>query len=207
MSHATALELRDGESAVFGYGSLLLKQHMELTLGRTYDGPFLACTAHGWHRTWDVIMPNKVFYAETPAGRFFPQNILYLNICPRAHSLLNGVIFVVRPEELEAFDRREWIYDRCAITRDLRDLDVQGGEVYAYVGKPKFILPPDASQSFAAIRSSYLKVIEEGLCDWGADFRAQYERSTEAVPISRVMDDRKLDHGTSPLLAEREMPG
>ena len=143
---------------------------------------------------------------DTPDGRYFPQYLLYLNISRRAQGLLNGVVFVVRPEELESFDRREWIYDRRVITRDLRGLDVQGGEVYAYVGKSKFILPPDASRSFAAVRSSYLKVIEDGLCNWGAEFRAQYERSTDAVPMSRVMEDRKLDYGTSPLLAESELP-
>lgn len=196
------LMLDDGESAIFGYGSLILKRHMEFTLGRKYERPFLSCVLAGWQRTWDVIMPNKNFYSDTPAGRLIPNHIIYLNIHPKADGVLNGVVFIVRSTELAAFDRREWIYDRRVVTQQLKGVEIFGGEAFAYVGKPELILPPQASRDYAAIRRTYLNVIEEGLSDWGSDFRRLYENSTQTVPMGLVMDDQKLDDGTHPLLAD-----
>ncbi len=206
MDHTVNLVLDDGESAIFGYGSLLLKRHMEFTLGRKYEKPFLACVLDGWFRTWDVIMQNKNFYADTPSGRLVPENIIYLNIHPRTGGVLNGVVFIVRPEELAAFDRREWIYDRRTVTQDLKGVKIVGGEAFAYVAKPELILPPEPSRGYAAIRRTYLNVIDEGLSDWGSDFRRLYENSTQAVPVDLVIDDHKLDDGTHPLLADFRRP-
>jgi len=199
--------LKDGESAIFGYGSLLLKRHMELTLGRAGNNNFMTCILDGWGRTWDVIMPNYKFYEATTAGQFVPKNIIYLNIQPRPGGMLNGVLFVVRPEELLAFDRREWIYNRHVVTSQIQDVEVLGGEVFAYVAKPEALLPGDASRSFAAIRRSYLDVVEEGLRELGSEFRSLYERSTQAVPLDLVIHDQKLDDGTNPLLAEAKSHG
>lgn len=204
MSDRPNLQLQNGESAIFGYGSLLLKSHMELTLGRAYDGPFLPCALQDWQRSWDILMPNSSFYTETPSGPMKPRHIIYLNIRPSAGRLLNGVLFVVRPDELAAFDQREWIYDRRTITQDLRGVAITGGEAYVYVGQPERILPPGSDQAHAAIRQTYLNVIEKALQSWGPDFRAQYESSTEVVPRHLVMDDRKIEDGTNPLLAERQ---
>lgn len=194
--------LKNGESAIFGYGSLLLRRHMEYTLGRPYTSSFIACHLEGWHRTWDVVMPNQRFYHETPAGPVFPKNIVYLNVSHKAYSLLNGVLFVVRPEELEAFDRREWIYDRLAVAKDLRGVSVVGGEAYVYVGKPEFHIPAKPTPETAAVRRTYLNVVEEALCEWGQEFRQQYNLTTQAVPEELIIQDRKMQDGTEPLLAE-----
>jgi cation transport regulator ChaC len=204
MPDIPSLQLQNGESAIFGYGSLLLKSHMELTLGRPYNGPFVSCFLQGWQRSWDVIMPNTTFYTETPSGPMKPGHIVYLNVRPNADNLLNGVLFVVRPEELTAFDQREWIYDRRTITQDLRGIAITGGDAYVYVGKPERILPPGLTREHGAVRRTYLDIIEKALRAWGPDFRAQYDASTEVAPQHLVMDDRKIGDGTEPLLAERQ---
>lgn len=193
MRQRTKLEMHNGESAIFGYGSLLLKSQIELTLGGEYEGPLAPCTLDGWVRIWNSIMPNKNFYTDLSPHRLFPQNIIYLNIQPKAGSVLNGVLFTVHPEQLAAFDKREWIYNRQTITRYLGGVEIIGGEAFAYVGKPESILRSAADLSYAAIRRSYLEIIEEGLHDWGPDFRKQYENSTQAIPMDLVMDDQKSE--------------
>src|SRR6266704_6564995 len=74
------IELKAGETALVGYGSLLSIPSLERTLGRTYTGPFLRCVVRGWRRTWDAAMPNERFYTEGADGRMTPEAILYLNV-------------------------------------------------------------------------------------------------------------------------------
>src|SRR5690348_14194361 len=109
MSNPT-ITLRSNETALFGYGSLISIASLERTLGRSYDGPYLPCVLQGWRRSWNVSMPNQnTFYAETPQGRMWPEQIIYLNIREAGGGQVNGMLFVVDHNELEAFDRREWI--------------------------------------------------------------------------------------------------
>lgn len=185
----TILQLNDGEAALFGYGSLLSVRSMERTLGRAYQRPFIPCELRRWRRTWDIAMPNQVFYAETPTGLMYPENILYLNVCRDSHADLNGILFVVNTNELEAFDRREWIYDRENVTSDLCGVTLRGGDAYLYVGKPQYTLRGVMNQTRAAVRRTYLEIVEAGLSELGDPFRLGYERSTDPVPISLIIDD------------------
>lgn len=189
----TTVELSDDEVAVFGYGSLLSVVSLEKTLKRRYGGLFVACSIEGWRRAWDVAMPNQVFYAETPSGCLFPERIIYLNVTPRPGSLLNGVLFVVGPEEIQTLDEREWIYYRRAITDHLRGVNVSGGDAFTYVAKPEYMVEDVASPATAAIRASYLRILETGLNDLGASFREAYERSSEPVPRHLVIEDLRKE--------------
>ncbi len=99
--------LTRGETALFGYGSLCSVASLERSLGRHYEGPFVRCEVEGWRRSWDVGMPNRAFFLETPEGRVYPEHILYLNVKPAPGCLLNGVLFVVNDAELE-LRRQKW---------------------------------------------------------------------------------------------------
>jgi hypothetical protein len=180
-----------GMSGLFGYGSLLLRSSMERTLGRHYDGTPAVVTIRGWRRTWDSIYPNERFYFEQGSGaRCYPANIIYLNIRRDPAATVNGLIYVVTDDDLRNFDQREAVYDRVRIDDDVVDGAVTGGPVYAYVGKPEFLLNPPVPATQAAIRRSYIAIVEEGLQELGPAFRREYEQSTEAVPSENVIDDR-----------------
>lgn len=183
------LRLDDGETAVVGYGSLFSRPSIEQTLGRKYDGPFVIAHLAGWRRTWDVAMPNGAFYYDDPAGRVYPEQVVYLNVRRDPGTLMNCVVFVVRQDELDAMDDREWIYDRTRITGDLRDLVVEGGEAVMYVGRPERIVSRPASARQAAIRATYLRLLESALGSLPEEIRAEYARSTDEPPRALVVDD------------------
>jgi cation transport regulator ChaC len=194
----STIQLYDDEVAVFGYGSLLAVTSLEQTLQRPYDGPFVACSVEGWRRSWEVTMPNQTFYTETKFGRFYPQSILYLNVQAQAGILLNGVLFVISVEELKAMDQREWIYNREVITDQLCGISVAGGDAYMYVAKPEYIMTNVKSPAIAAIRATYLQILETGLSQLGQSFRKAYNRSSDPVPQHLVITDIRDERAPNP---------
>jgi cation transport regulator ChaC len=197
------MRLAPGEMAIFGYGSLLSQRSMELTLGKAYAKARIPCGLEGWRRSWDVMMPNRNFYEPTPEGEFVPHNIIYLNVRESPGETVNGVLYVVDQAELEGFDRREWIYDRMDVTSALRGVHLEG-PACVYVGKQAWIVPAQPSRTFAAVRQSYLDIIEQGLVDLGQEARALYERSTDPVPGHLVFADRKRGDTHSTLADARQ---
>jgi len=186
--------LSPNKVAVFGYGSLISIASLERTLQRHYDGPFIVCNLEGWQRTWDVAMPNTTSYTETPQGRLYPKNILYLNLRPRSHSQLVGVLFVVSPRELNELDKREWIYKRQIITHALRGVVLSRGEAYTYIAKPEYIMVKVKSPAIAAARSTYLDILETGFKELGDSFRKGYTQSSDPVPKHLVIQDLRDEH-------------
>jgi len=189
----TALDLRPGDSAIFGYGSLLWQPSMERTSGRPYDAKPLVAQLPGWRRVWDVVMPNRTFYFEEPDGvRCTPAFIAYLNIRP-ADAVLNGLVYAVTRDELAAFDAREEPYDRLDISAQLTGVTVTGGPVFVYVGKPDRLWHGPQPKEQVAIRETYLDIIERGLTALGEEFRTAYDRSTDLPPEANVIADRRVD--------------
>jgi hypothetical protein len=185
------LHLEEGQSALFGYGSLLSVESVGNSLGHPYQGPFVACHLEGWRRSWNIGMPNQVFYTDTAAGPLYPERILYLNIRPDPACLMNGILFVVSKAELDLFDRRESIYTREKITARLRGVEVTGGDAWVYVGMPEHEVQGAASPARAAVRASYLRILEDGFARLGPEFRAEYERSSDPVPRHLVIEDQR----------------
>jgi hypothetical protein len=183
------LHLGSGEAGIFGYGSLLSRASLERTLKKEYKGPFLSTSVPDWRRTWDVRQPNRAYYAETDEGRMYPENILYLNVTAHPGALLNGVVVVVTAQQLTDLDQREWMYDRVVVTEKLHDVRVVGGDVYLYVSKPEFVVRNIESPRIAAVRATYLEILETGLAELGSSFRATYDGSTDAVPAHLVIQD------------------
>ena len=187
-----AIRLNQGESALFGYGSLISRPSLEATLGRPYDGPYVACAIRGWRRTWNAAMPNATFsYSEPGVGIVYPKFILYLNVMRDAGRLLNGMLFVVDAPALAAFDRRESIYDRVAVSDALEGVRVEGGEAYVYVARPHSTMTGVTRPADAAIRASYLRILDDGFAQHGAEFRTAYDASSDAPPAGLVIDDQR----------------
>jgi hypothetical protein len=185
------LRLIPPQVALFGYGSLLSKASMELTLGCEYAGSPVECSIRGWRRTWDVMMPNRTFYEDGQSGELVPAHIIYLNVQKDPHSALNGLAYVLGPKEIAMFDKREWIYNRETITKDVTDLSFIGGELEMYVGKPEFLVPPGCTTEQAAVRRSYIEIVERGLSELGHAFRSEYLSSTDPPPQHLIIDDKK----------------
>ena len=192
------IRLESGETAIIGYGSLLSAKSLEKTLTREYDGPFIPCRIDGWRRSWDIAMPNQMFFYVENGERIYPENILYLNVRPEATSLMNCIVFVVRSAELEAMHQREWIYHHPNVADRLRGVRLEGGEALMYVAKPEYILRNVSNPRHAAVRASYLRILEDGLSQRDPAFRAEYEKTTDPVPAHLVIEDvldpsRRLD--------------
>jgi len=188
---APVIRPQPGHTALFGYGSLCSIASLERTLGRKYDGPFLRCEVEGWRRSWDVGMPNQAYYFDSPAGRIYPEHILYLNVTREAGSLLNGTLFLVDSEELKQFDDREWIYNRQRINDQLRGVTVEGGDAYLYAAESEYVIKGAESPNHAAIRSSYIRILEDAFRDLGPEFRAAYQKSTDDPPPHLIVEDQK----------------
>jgi cation transport regulator ChaC len=180
-----------GCSVIFGYGSLMLKESMENTLGHAYRYSPLQCTLAGWRRRWSVMMPNDEYFEHREAGDFVPKHVVYLNIEQAVGATVNGAVYVVDHDQLISFDRREWIYDRIRVTEEVRGLHIPEGEVYAYVGKPEWRVPANCLPEFAGIRRSYVAVIERALSVLGPQFRFAYEQSSDDAPPQLLFLDRK----------------
>jgi hypothetical protein len=162
---------------------------MERTLGRAYNGPFVPCRISGWRRIWDAYIPNQTYYAQDGDGTFYPKGILYLNVRRDPATTLCGVAFVVTPEELAGFDEREVVYDRIAITEQLSGI-FGGVPAYMYVCRPEHRRHDVRSPRDAAIRATYIQIVETGLSDLGTGFRDDYYTSSDPLPDHLVIQDR-----------------
>lgn len=118
-----------------------------------------------------------------------PETILYLNVRRDPETNLPGILFVVGPQELEAYDKRESIYDRVDVTSEL-NVEVDGGRAWIYVCRPEYCLSNVGSAEKGAVRATYLRIVENGLAQLGEEFRQGYIASTDAIPEHLVIDDR-----------------
>jgi hypothetical protein len=191
------IDLLPGQIAMFGYGSLLLQRSMEQTLGYAYSRVCVPCELIGWKRSFDIIMPNRSFYEPavgTEKAAFIPNHIVYLNIRPSDQDIVNGLLYVLQPDQVIEFDEREWVYDRYDVTSVLRGVTLRGGNAYVYVGKPEWCINPMAeTRDRAALRSSYMRMIEEALKELGPEFRVKYEQSTDPLPTHLLFADRRQE--------------
>jgi cation transport regulator ChaC len=191
------IDLLPGQIAMFGYGSLLLQRSMEQTLGHVYSQICVPCELIGWRRSFNVMMPNRSFYEPvdgTEEAALIPKHIVYLNIRPSNQDRVNGLLYVLKSDQIESFDAREWIYDRYEVTSALKGVTLRGGSAYAYVGKPEWCINPEAEiRDHAALRSSYMQIVEEGLRELGQGFRAQYEQSTDSLPTHLLFADSRRE--------------
>jgi len=192
MEAPSAIELSPSEHAVFGYGSLLSLTSLERTLGRTYRGPLVVCDLVGWHRSWNAAMPNSTFIFQDHLGKWTtPEHILYLNIVPSASHRVNGVLFVVSDAELEALDKREWIYKRLPVNDLLRGVSVLKGTAWAFVARPEYLLTPPADPRQAAVRRTYVDILTASKTSLGAAFVANYDSSSDPIPPGLLVNDFK----------------
>jgi hypothetical protein len=134
------------------------------------------------------LYPNdRYYFLEADGTKCYPRNIVYLNIAP-SEGRLNGVLYIISEHELAGFDDREAFYSRVDITRDFTDIEVKGGPAFVYVGKPEFRLGNPAPVGHAAIRRSYVHIVDSGLQELGPAFRVAYLQSTDEPPAAIIVE-------------------
>lgn len=190
------IKLAQDEVAIIGYGSLASVKSMENSLGREYKGVFEVTRLKGWQRKWNVFMPNegehKKFYYTENDSAIFPKRILYLNIEKEPDSFLNCCLFVIKKDDLLKFDQREWIYSKEEVSDDLENIKIVGGKAYAYVALDQYILREFTSKNDAAIRKTYLDILDAAFQDLGDGYKKEFYQTTVAFPDSIVVPDIKV---------------
>jgi len=178
-----------GETAVVGYGLLLVRRTVDRTVGGTYGGPFARCRLDGWRRVWGATMPNEAFYYDSDGGRVYPQQITYLDIVRHSGTALNCVVIVLNDIQLAAMNAREWIYEATPVARSLQGVRIDGGEALAYTASSDHRRDPAAQLPEVAIRRTYLDGLDGMLEGLGPDQRSQFLATTEEPPERLIVDD------------------
>lgn len=200
------VRLAPSEIAIIGYGSLFSALSIGKTLGREYGGPFVIGHLGGWRRSWNVGMPNRAFYYEDSGQRVYPDKIRYLNVRREPESKMNCVVLAIRKDDLQAMDDREWIYDRTIVTDDLRGVTVKGGEAVMYVARPEFLVDGTTSRRDAAIRASYLRIVDAALDTLPYEVREEFDQSTDPMPRDLVIEDKLDPYRPNPWTAAGRRP-
>lgn len=192
------LTLKDDEVGIIGYGSLTSVKSMEETLGRKYDGFFEVVELKDYKRNWKVFMPNRndlyePYFFVRNNDTVYPQNILYLNMDSSQDSRLNGCLFVVKKSELADFDKREWIYKRVDVTKNIEGLKINNGNVYAYTALDEFKVPANADSGLFALRRTYLDIVDSAFRYLNPEYKTRFFETTEPYDEKLVIDDKTLD--------------
>lgn len=183
------LKIEPDEVAIFGYGSLMHKDHLERPADDPYTGPFIVTKLKGFKRSWSAHCMNKSNVVCEEDRCFKPRTVTYLNIEPDEASEVNGVLFVCSRDELDLYDSRESPYNRIRINDRLGGVTVVGGDVYTYTAKPENFYPAEyLTLRDTVIRLQYVEIIEEALEILGEAFAADYFEFTQPVPAWLVYD-------------------
>jgi cation transport regulator ChaC len=173
-------------AGLFGYGSLVLPESAEMTLGRPVGEPVPALL-RGWKRRFsqrrDNLTCEKTF--ECDGGRR-PEWILGLNVEVGEDPTgpINGVVIELTEAELDRLDIREIRYDRVDVT-DLVEAEGRLPErIVTYRAKPyHFAQEPPAD---SVILATYARAVEEGFGALGPGQLEHYVATTGPYPVERV---------------------
>lgn len=198
MQSKKELKLRDDEVGLIGYGSLTSIESMEETLGRKYDGFFDVVELKDYKRNWKVFMPNRndmydPYFTIRNGDTVYPKNILYLNIDSFPSGSLNGCLFVIKKSELSEFDKREWIYRRVDVTKNIDGLDIANGKVYAYTALDEFKASNPVDSNIFAVRKTYLDIVDSAFKHLNPEYKNRFFQTTEPYEKNLVIDDMTLE--------------
>jgi cation transport regulator ChaC len=178
---------------VFGYGSLVIPESIELTIGHPVQmsWPTRLC---GWRRRFSQARDNltceKTF--ELANGRR-PEWILGLNVeaGEDPSGPVNGVVLELTDAELDRLDIREIRYDRVDVTELVEGEDLPD-RIITYAAKPDhFALePPDD----AVILATYANAIEQAFGALDDGELEYYLQTTGPYPVERVEARLVIDH-------------
>jgi cation transport regulator ChaC len=174
---------------VFGYGSLVLPESIEMTLGRPV-GMSPPVRLHGWRRRFSQARDNltceKTFELD---GGHRPEWVLGLNVERGGDEAgpVNGVVIEIADLELDRLDIREIRYDRVDVTEQVEG-DGLPDKIITYTAKSHHFAPDPPDDS--VILATYANAIEQAFETLGPGELDDYRRTTGPYPVERV--DAKL---------------
>ncbi|PKA84281.1 hypothetical protein ATE92_2462 [Ulvibacter sp. MAR_2010_11] len=183
------IEVPSAKVGMIGYGSLLSREAVEETLGRTYTDSIYTVHVSGYERAWnfagstnDPKLPEELlkldsFYVQGNDTIPF-DNIVFLNIEPKPESKINAVLYFLTPKELEKFDTMELGYERIDVTDSIVEYTINGGKVYAYKAMPEYTLNGIGKGKKNIIDQLYYDLVLNANKGNGAEFRKEFEAST-----------------------------
>jgi cation transport regulator ChaC len=180
-------------TGVFGYGSLVLPESIEMTLGRPV-GMGRPARLHGWRRRFSQARDNltceKTF--ECDGGRR-PEWILGLNVEEGEDDAgaVNGVVIELADEELDRLDIREIRYDRVDVTELVEGEDLPA-RIITYAAKSDHFAPEPPDD--AVILATYANAIEGAFEALGPEELERYLQTTGPYPVERVSATLVVDH-------------
>jgi cation transport regulator ChaC len=181
-------------AGLFGYGSLVLPESAEMTLGRPVGEPTPALLS-GWKRRFsqkrDNLTCEKTF--ECDGGRR-PEWILGLNVEESEDDAgpVNGVVIELTDAELDRLDIREIRYDRVDVTDLVKAEGSLPERIVTYKAKANHFAPEPPDDAF--ILATYARAVEEGFDALGPGQLDRYLATTGLYPVERVDATLVIDH-------------
>ncbi|MFD2202694.1 gamma-glutamylcyclotransferase family protein [Shivajiella indica] len=194
----------DGHVGMFGYGSLMSKNLIEIgLLDKAYDGPFLPAQLKGYKRSWTFAWPADLptinvdgSYSKDfilmDGDTIFPKYLHYLNIREDPGTVINGVLYIVPVADLPTYDAWELGYERFDVTHLIQGYTIVGGPVFAYKALPDYTLEPNNDYTQNTVERAYVRILEDAFKYWGKDFEMEYNKSTEPFDPAILHETHKL---------------
>lgn len=172
------------ELLVFGYGSLVHREHLEAFLGRRLDDTeFQHAVLFGYRRRWNVAMDNSVVVEgyknyQDGDGNRPPVMVCFLGLEEASAGIVNGVVFRVSDDEMRRLEIRERNYDNVDVTDKVKMASpiLRPKRVITFVPRPDAVRRAEQGRAEGTLRvtSSYVDVVEEGFRTLGSEELDRY---------------------------------
>lgn len=173
---------------IFGYGSLVCHHSRSLTVHSTRVIPAYTLPCAGLVREWCIPL-HKHGLRSTVLG--------VRHVGPQRGFSVNGVLFAIESEQLDALDAREVGYTRMQVHKSFfaiarpQDMDLWEAipdeiHVYLYHGQTTQHMsrahrPP--------ILLSYYQTVLNGFLQYGGDFQQHFRKTSLGLGSHRILDD------------------
>lgn len=193
------LDIPEGLTGIFAYGSLISQATLEGTLGHQYERSSYEVHLNGYEREWWCDPhwrsgPNPL-YAHILRGTDSVPVLgqAKMDLSPKEEGRINGILYLVTGEELDSLDRWERDYQRVEVTEEIEEFRFRGAKVYAYVRLPSST-PSSAEEEegICILQKAFLDRVTSACDSRGLAFREECDRTTrpseyEIVPWEEIV--------------------
>lgn len=193
------LEIPEGLTGLFAYGTLISQTTLERTLEHPYERSSYEVHLIGYEREWKCDphwrSGDPPVYAHILRGTDSVPVLgqAQLDRSPKEDGRINGILYLLTGEELDSLDRWEQDYQRVEVTEEIEEFRIRGAKVYAYV----LLREPTPS---SAEEEEGICILQKAILDWitsacdsrGLAFREECDRTTrpseyEIVPWEEIV--------------------
>ena len=196
------IEIKEGLVGMIGYGSLMSLKSFEQTLGHKYTDSIYQVHLNDYLREWSYFLPINDPQSNSKNDLkyygFILQNtdsipfdgIINLNISLKKKSKINCILYLITPDDLIKFDKREIDYQKVDVTNKIEEYSFKAGKVYAYehIPDPQFKF----DETKYILIKDYVDLITKACDSIGMNFRKEFDNSTmpytgQIVPYQKII--------------------